>query len=41
MSRLIIAIGLMGVASLVSFLAGFMFCAWGYEERYRNENRWN
>ena len=35
MSRLIIAIGLMGVASLISFIAGFAFGIWGYQERQR------
>lgn len=41
MDRLIIAIGLMAVASFISFIAGFTFAQWGYEEQKRNPNRWN
>ena len=36
MSRLIIAIGFMGVASLISFIAGFAFCQWGHQERAKS-----
>lgn len=42
MSRLIIAMGLMTVASVVSFIAGFTFSQWGYEEQRRKERgQWN
>lgn len=40
MSRLLIVIGLMGVASLISFICGFAFAQWGYEEQ-RRKNQWN
>ena len=50
MSRLIAAIGFMGVASLISFIAGFAFCQWGHQERakgnesfqaYKDDTQWN
>lgn len=43
MSRLIAALGFMGTASLISFIAGFAFCQWGYaeKERQQKENQWN
>lgn len=47
MSRLIIGIGLMGVVAVLSFLAGFAFCHWGYQQQSKQrlnserENMWN
>lgn len=49
MSNFLIVVGLLAVASFISFCCGFMFCQWGHdnglaerhEDRKWQANEWN